>query len=225
MTITDENCEKTIVCSAEEYCGTEMDIYDPDEIPWEVAEMMPLTVSGINLGKFNRENTIEELKELLLKPFGLDKPFANEEYDDDEYEFEDEAAKEIIEALHGRFDEMVTLCNELIDEHASGGKEIKTLKVEATFGGRGDMIAGPDEILQEIFGYENGQNIFDAIDKNDDEDAMEKLTEMECMKNVTEESLEGLISFIREFDYAPGECTFTQTTMDDGKIEIQVDFE
>lgn len=224
-TITDENGEKSIVCSAEDYCGEELEIFDPEDIPWEVHEIMGLSVNGINLSDFNQDDSVEDLKKLLLKPFGLDKPFRNAEYDDDEeFEYEDEFAEEIIEALRDRFDEIVSSCNDLLNEHTSGGQDIKSLQTKAEFGGRGEMLANPDEILQKIFGYEDGQKIYEAIDESDEEAASEKLADMECLKKMTKESLENLISFVKECDCTPDECTVLQKVLPDGKVEIDIDY-
>lgn len=214
-------------CDPVEYCMTEMEFFDPDEIPYEVNEVIDVGATAVNLIKISGAKNITTLVAAITKPFGLDSYFTDDDDEEDEdYEedYEDENAAEIISELKERFNTMVDDCGSVLAEHLAKASDLKSATVSMEFSGRGEFLADPDEILGHIFDWRQKDEIVDILSV-DDEETLEKLRNLKYLKNFSDEALSTLVDFWNNCDCAPDVCNVTQTLREDGKIDLAITWE
>lgn len=212
-------------CDLLAYCMTEMDIYDPEEIPWEAKEAVDVGASSVNLIKISSASSLETLIAAITEPFGLDSYFEVEEMDDEEDEFEDEDTAEIIEQLQTRFNSMVDDCGSFLNEHLTKVSDLKGATVSMEFSGRGEFLADREEILRHVFDQNQKEEIVSILSKGDKDEIVEKLRTLQYLKNFSDEALDVLVDFWKNCDCAPETCNVTQTLRSDGKIDLAISWE
>ena len=208
-------------CDPVEYCMTETEIFDPDEIPYEVNDVINVGATAVNLIEISSAKNITSLVAAISKPFGLDSHFTD---DEDEEDYEDENAAEIISKLKERFNTMVDDCGSVLAEHLAKSSDLKSATVSMEFSGRGEYLAVPDEILGHIFDRRQNDEIVDILSV-DDEETLEKLRNLKYLKNFSDEALSTLVDFWNNCDCAPDECNVYQTLREDGKIDLEITWE
>lgn len=211
-------------CDPFEYCRTEMEIFDPDEIPYEVMENIDVSPSTVNLIKISSASSIKTLIAAITKPFGLDRHYEPAEMDEeeDEYEYEDEDAAEIIEQLMEKFNAMVDDCGAVLNTHLTKASDLKHATVSMEFSGRGEFLADPDEIIAHVFDRKQKNEVVDILSEDDEEAILENLRKLKYLKNFSDEALSTLLDFWKSCDCAPCECNITQTLRADGKIDLSI---
>lgn len=211
-------------CDPFEYCMTEMEIFDPDEVPYEVMENIDVSPSAVNLIKISSASSIKTLIAAITKPFGLDRHYEIAEMDDeeDEYEYEDEDAAEIVEQLMEKFNSMVDDCGAVLNAHLTKASDLKSATVSMEFSGRGEFLADPDEIIGRVFDWKQKDEIVSILSEDDEGEILEKLCALKYLKNFSEEAISTLLDFWKNCDCAPDECNITQTLRADGKIDLAI---
>lgn len=211
-------------CDPFEYCRTEMEIFDPDEIPYEVMENIDVSPSTVNLIKISSASSIKTLIAAITKPFGFDRHYEPAEMDDeeDECEYEDEDAAEIIEQLMEKFNSMVDDCGAVLNTHLTKVSDLKHATVSMEFSGRGEFLADPDEIIAHVFDRKQKNEVVGILSEDDEEAILENLRKLKYLKNFSDEALSTLLDFWKNCDCAPCECNITQTLRADGKIDLTI---
>ena len=216
-TICSESCDPVSV-----YLERGGDMFD--DVPCEVYEVLDLGYATLSLEKISNASDINELKNAIVKPFGLDKYLTAEdgfdEYDEDEYEEEEyeEDVVEMIEELRGRFNTMVDSCEEVFNQHFTKVSDLKTASVSMEFSGRGEFLANKEEILDKIFRWDKSNKLKEILKQ--EEDKINKLRSLEFLNKFTQESLENLVDFWEKCDYAPAMCEVSQKLCEDGTITL-----
>ena len=193
-----------------EYCCTEMgnsDPYDTQDILDEVYQSIDVRVSSINLIGISNATSVKALIAAITEPFGLD---CHCEKNKD--------ATQIVAALQKRFNSMVDNCGKVLRTHLSKVSDLKKAKVSMAFWGRGEFIAGPEEILQNIVGW--NQKIIDILSADNENEIMKKLRVLKDLDRFSDDSLHALIDFWKNFDYAYDSCNISQVLRPDGKIDL-----
>ncbi len=215
-------------CDPVEYCMTEMDIFDPDEVPYGVKAAVDVTPSSVNLIKISSAKSLNTLIAAITKPFGLDSHLSSEEMADEdeefEYEYEDEDgnATEIFEQLQERFNSMVDDCDSILRSHLTKVSDLKKATVSMEFGGRGEFLADPEEILGRIFEWKQKDEIINILSEDDVDEILEKLRALKYLKKFSDEALSALVDFWKNCDYPPDTCDITQTLRSDGQIDLTI---
>lgn len=231
---TAKNEQGTVICHEEcspfEFCQAEMGIFDPDEIPYEVNEVIDFSVGAINLSKICSSSSLSALMKAIKKPFGLDAHFSDDEFDEDDEdydddEYEDENAAEIIEQLKEKFNAMVDSCDQVLTEHLTKPKDVISAKVHMEFSGRGEFLADSDEILGRLFDYSQKEEVVQILGKDNEEDILGELGNLKCLKKFNRESLRTLIDFWKNCDSAPGICKVNQRLLPDGMIDLSISWD
>ena len=202
-----------------EYCMTEMDMFDPDEIPYQVVESVDISPSSVDLVRLSTACSLKALIAAITKPFGLD---AQPTYEDDKEE--NEIVMEVIEELRGQFHAVIDGCNGVLHTHLKQTSDLDSASVCMEFSGYGEMLASPDEILHRIFDGAQASAVIDVLDEYEEECA-EKLRELQFMEQFSDEALESLIGFWKNCDCAPENCRVTQKLRADRKIDLEITWE
>lgn len=209
-------------CDPVEYCMTEMEFFDPEEIPYEVMEALQLELLPVNLTKIRSASSLEDLVRAIKKPFGL---YRRVETDEDACTYEDGDAAEIIGQLQESFSAMVEKCDSVLSEHLTSVSDLKNASVSMEFGGYGEFLAAPDEILGEIFTWVEQKELIPVLDEDDEDEISNKLRSLNCLTSYTDEAINTLINFWKNCECAPSTCNVTQTLLPDGKIDLAITWE
>ena len=102
-------------------------------------------------------------------------------------------------------------------------KGITEARVKAEYGGYGEMLKAPDEILGDLFGSHVGKDVYRAIEEADGAGAVNAAKKALADWNIDEESVGKLVSFVQECEYAPECCVVRYVRKGNG--EISLDFE
>lgn len=210
-------------CDPCEYCMTEMDL-EPDDIPLEVDDQVSIIVNGhtLNLIGISSAKNISTLITAITKPFALDSHFTDDDDEDCIVEYEDETAEEIVNELKARFNTMVDDCNSVLAAHLTKVSDLTSATVSMEFSGRGEFLADRNEIIEHIFNYWERDEIINILSEDDEEEILEKLRDLKCLENFTDDALSTLVNFWKNCDYAPDMCNVTQTLREDGKIDLTI---
>lgn len=215
-------------CDLFEYCRTELEIFDPDEIPYEVSEAVALGNSLTNLIKISSASSVNALIAAITKPFGLDCHCSDETQEDDEEEcedeWEDENVAEIIGQLKERFDSMVDACDSMLHTHLTKVSDLKDATLSMEFTGRGEYLEDSHDILSRVFSRPETDEIVQILSEENPEEVKEKLRVLKCLERFTDESLDTLIDFWENCDY-PYTYNIMQKLCPDGKIALTITWE
>ncbi|MBO4578966.1 MAG: hypothetical protein J5715_02310 [Clostridiales bacterium] len=136
-----------------------------------------------------------------------------------------ESDKRVLVQYASEYNQMKDNCFKFMDEHIKSISDVKKLAVIYSFGGRGEDLAGPVEIIERVSGADRECVSLRGVLENDDPDtAFKLLKEMELFKNVDDESIKGFISFVKECEYYPNECTVVNTVNEDGTLHYEIDY-
>ena len=189
----------------------DMEDFDPEEFMGSMGGAF--SVSSMVLSDISKVSDVEELIEFIKQPFGFNSSWDDEDEDED-WESENNGIKD-------KMDSVADTCQEVVSEYLTKMSDIKNIEVDMEFSGRGECLASPDEIIEQMFGWERSRNIIKTLDMND----AEKLRSLKELEMYTDEALKVLFDFWAECDYAPDMCTVKQILKPDGKIDMEISFE
>ena len=189
----------------------DMEDFDPEEFMGSMGGAF--SVSSMVLSDISKVSDVEELIEFIKQPFGFNSSW-EDKYEDEDWESENNGIERKIESV-------ANTCQEVISEHLTEMSDIKYFEVNMEFSGRGEDLASPEDIIEQMFGWEQSRTIIKTLNMKD----AEKLRNLKELEMYTDESLKALSDFWAECDYAPDECTVKQMLKPDGKIDMEISFE
>ena len=175
----------------------------------------------------NAESMIEKIS--FFSPSEYPRYICLEEYicdaEEEEAEVEEEEVDEEAEECYRAFSETREFCEKFMEEHIKSVSDVKRIEVTYSFGGSGEDMAGPVEIIERVSGADRECVSLRGVLENDDPDtAFKLLKEMELLKNVDDESIKGFISFVKECECYPDRCTVVNTVNEDGTLHYEIDY-
>lgn len=139
---------------------------------------------------------------------------------EEEREAVDNALIEIKDCVNNVFEKYIAKMNDLC---------LNTMSLEFEFGGRGECLQDVFEIAEKVFGYECAEeigNYYDEFDETEDSDLFfDNLRQMKELKLLTDQSIEALVNFFVECEWAPDLCTITLKRANDTQIEMIISWE
>lgn len=151
-----------------------------------------------------------------------------DEYEDEDFEEEeegleqyDEDTQEAILEAKAKIEKIADFVHTFFHENVTDKDDIQEMSLSMEFGGRGEFLAGPEEILDKIFGWRNS-DVWDILEEQEDEETtLENLKALSCTKGMSEQAILELIHFWKECDYTPGMCNIGQE-LEDGEIRFSI---
>ena len=113
-------------------------------------------------------------------------------------------------------------CDSVLNTHIKKVSDLKKATINMEFGGFGEFLKTPDEILECIFGYSENDRILKILSGDDENEIIEKLQSLKYLEKLTKESLESLVDFWKNCNEAPDMCEVTQELQPDGMIELTI---
>lgn len=136
-----------------------------------------------------------------------------------------ESDKKAIEDYASEYNQMKDDCFKFMDEHIKEISDVKKLAVIYSFGGRGEYLAGPVEIIERVSGADReAVSLRDVLENKEPDTAFTLLKKMEIFKNVDDESIQGFISFVKECESFPDSCTIVNTINEDGTLHYEINY-
>ena len=206
------------------FCMNETDLLDPDEIPYEVAESISGFVDTTNLLAIQQAEDAESLIAAIQKPLDSIAVCLPDEEDEEEYEFEDESAAEILQQMDSRLTEILEDSTEALKNAITSPADLQSVTMDLEFSGFGEFLKDADEILDQIFEYEEKKQIV-AILEDEGEDAVAALENLDFMKAFTPSSIQAIVDFWQDCDCPPSECNVRQTLLPNGLIDMTISYE
>ena len=200
-------------------CMENLELMDPDDMPYEVVESISVGSGTIGLLDIAQATTATELIEAVKKPVDFISIYCGE--DDEEYEDEymDEEAAEILQQLQSALEEAAETCTTALEESITDPDDVESASLKLEFSGRGEFLRDAEEILNKVFTWDQSDAIVQALKQ---EDALEALNQLAFMENFTPDSLEALVTFWQENEAPPLMCDIHQTIQPDGKIRMTI---
>ena len=152
----------------------------------------------------------------------------NEEYEDDEFSEDGDILNKLVEKAEEIYREGSKEARQFLAENIKSKDDITEMYLSMKFSGRGEMLAGPEEILHAVFGYDDGQIIYSASTQGKEknpEDIAAELSAKSVAKDFTQQALMNAIQFVRELDYAPDEANVDETISDNGKFDLEFEYD
>ena len=201
---------------------------------WDVTKdqdgSISIWYSGPFVGINNIEKsdlTLDKLEDLLSKimdEIGEDIEAEDEDYDDEDFDYDeifdddedDEDYEEETEGWDAVGSQVLEIRRDMIKEfNAKLSDTSKVTEVVYEFGGRGEALAGNDEILEKVYG-DVGDDVYEAALSEDVE------TLQELLPLHSEEALAKLIEFVNQCeDCCPDDASLRFATNEDGRIELE----
>ena len=203
----------------------ELGVFDPDDIPYVVNEEVDVAPSAVNMIGISGASSLQSLKDSIKQPFGFNSRF--KKIEDGDYDDDDDYSEETIEAiqqLRGRFNSMLDKCDAVLNSHLSDVSDLKSAEISMEFSGRGEYLAGAEEMLNRIFDQKQRKAVVNILSKEDESKAAVKLRALSFLKNYTDDAISTLVRFWKKCDYAPEQCTIIQRLLPDGLVALDIDW-
>lgn len=221
--------------------------HDPDEIAEAVDYKLNLGIgSGFGLSEVQKMTDIDFAGQLAdaFSFYAEDNEGSNEEeffdeddfdeddfdeddFDEDDFDESDDLMNALIEKAIEKYHESSQKAREYLADNIKSKKDIEDMYVTMDFSGRGEMLAGPKEILDKVLGFGDAQKIYSAAKESDKE--VEKVASELQAKGVAKDySLQAVVNALRlakELNYAPDEASVKQTIAKDGKYDLEFSWE
>ena len=167
----------------------------------------------------NVESLIERLSFFGREDFDITPAFCNEDTSESDEKYYEQYASD--------YNLMKDYSFKFMDEHIKDVSDVKKLAVTYEFSGRGEFLADPIEIINEILDVDYGgaESILNVFENNDPDTALKILREKECFENVDDESIKGFFSFLNECEDIPDECTIVNTVNADGTLHYEIEYD
>lgn len=235
-----------VTCDPYEYCRNNLDIYDPDAVPWEITDVFSSGAESVDLNKISNASNVAELIKVLTSPFNFDNTinpdlvcdfeYDDEEcYDDEEEDYEDfddfdeygelsnEEIATALRTLVGYHNEITNSSNSILKEHLQKTSDLKSVKLVAEFSGRGDCLSDAEDIVGYLIkDYKQKREVVDVLNNDDKDEIINNLRGLTYLKNYTTTTLVNLVEFYKSFSDTYDVCRIVQTLTPDG---INVTFE
>ena len=144
--------------------------------------------------------------------------------EDDSFEQYDEATQEAILEAKANIEKIANVTHAFLKDNLTSIQDIKEISLCMEFGGRGEFLAGPEGILDKIFGYDSWE-IQEILEEQEDESVtLEALKQLPCMKHMSEQAILEIIHFWNTCDYAPCGCNIGQE-LEDGEVRFSISFD
>ncbi len=210
---------------------SDMENYDEADIFSPLYEFIDLYT--LNETKFSLSDIVaSENVNSLIK--ALEDPFKREEdrYDEDEYEEEDEYgetpeeddSEELAEVRAG-WKEQEKEYHKALAENIGSLSDISSADISMEWISRGEECPAPEEVLSMVLGQGAWEEISEALgdfEGCEKEELCDRIRVLDCCRNLTEESMEAIISMVTECDLCCEEYNIDQKLTDDGKIKISI---
>ena len=206
--------------------------HDPDEIAEAVDYKLNLGIgSGFGLSEVQKMTDIDFAGQLAdaFSFYAEDNEGSNEEefFDEDDFDESDDLMNALIEKAIEKYHESSQKAREYLADNIKSKKDIEDMYVTMDFSGRGEMLAGPKEILDKVLGFGDAQIIYSAAKESDKE--VEKVaSELQAQGVAKDYSLQAVVNALRlakELNYAPDEASVKQTIAKDGKYDLEFSWE
>ena len=156
-----------------------------------------------------------------------DEDWDDEDKRNDENDYEDEEGdimSLLVEKAKEIYKDGCRDAREFLAENIKSKDDIAEMSLTMAYSGRGEMLPGPDEVLQSVFGYKDGQEIYYAATADREKAAEDIATELlskGMAKDFTQKAVANAIRFARELNYAPDETNVEESVAEDGKIDLE----
>lgn len=217
--------------------NSDMENYDEADIfmpLYEFIDLYDLQESKFNLSDIVTAKSLNSLMRALEEPFkrGEDRcDEYDEEYDeDDEYseEPEEEIDEELAETI-SKWKEQESVYHKTLTESLTSASDIEEASISMEWLSRGEECPEPSTVWAMILGADAWDDITEALGEDYEDCEIEELcgriSELDCCKNLTEESLEEIIRMVTECDYCCETYNVEQTLTEDGKIKLSISWE
>ena len=149
--------------------------------------------------------------------------FAPDEFDLEESDETEGAASEALDKKNETLETMKHNFTQNLTGKVQTISDMKEVSLTVEFGGRGEFLKGADDVIGTIFGYSNFLKIEEIISKCEKEELIKnELSGLDFMKHFTEESIDGVIKFVREHGRESVECTVTQKLLENGMVSMEI---
>ena len=205
--------------------GTFYEEHDPDDVSSATAEKLGLGLGKVNLTEFIDKNAVEIANAFCF--FEED----SDSHDEDEWDDEDDVLNKLVQKSIEDYKEISEECIGFIKKNVASKEDITNMSLTMNFGGRGEMLAGHDEILSRAFGQRLGEAIYELIEKQfkngvqDCEKIADELALISGTEVYTRKALVNTVIFMKDTDYAPENLKVTETFAESGKIDVEYEVE
>lgn len=211
--------------------------HDPDEIAEAVDYKLNLGIaSDFGLSEVQKMTDVDFAGQLAdaFSFYAKDNEVLDEEeffdeddFDEDDFDENDDIMNALIEKAMEKHKESSQKAREYLADNIKAKKDIEDMYVNMEFSGRGEMLAGPEEILNRVLGSYDAQKIYSAAEESDKE-VEEVASELQAQGVAKDYSLQAVVNAIRlakELNYAPDEASVKQTIAKDGKYDLEFSWE
>jgi len=219
--------------------GTFYEEHDPDEVSSATVEKLGLGLGKVNLTEFIDKNAVEIANAFCFfeeDSASNDEDDCDDEWDDeddgdDEWDDEDDVLNKLVQKSIEDYKEISEECIGFIKKNVASKEDITNMSLTMNFGGRGEMLAGHDEILSRAFGKRLGEAIYELIEKQfksgvqDCEKIADELAMISGTEVYTRSALVNTVIFMKDTDYAPEKLKVTETLDESGKIDVEYEVE
>lgn len=194
--------------SVGEFLSEEIGNYNPVNIEEFLSKNRIKTITkAFSSFSFNLESEEDENEE---NKYDEDEEFDDEEFEDDDW---DDFDGEIWNKARKEINKKIKEAKEELENYSNKAFDHSTISFE--FGGRGEFLATPDEIIEKIYGDKLGGKVYSLALENNHE-KLEKLLPLH-----SKEAISKLIRFVEECDETTHkEIKLVFSENNDGKYDI-----
>ncbi len=223
-----ENTDETVLFDSNMESYDDSNMFAPE---YEFIDLYDLQESKFNLADVVAAKSVDSLIMTLEEPFKRGADRSNEEfYEDDEYSenYNEEVNEETSELL-SRWREQESEYHKALTENITSVSDIEEANISMEWLSRGEECPESSDVLAMVLGSDAWEDISEALGEDREECEMEELygriSELECCKKLTEESLGEIIRMVTECESCSEIYNIEQTLNEDGKIELTISWE
>ncbi len=224
-----EDSDENVIFSSDMENYDDADVFSP---LYEFIDLYTLQETQFNLADIVASENIGSLIKALEDPFKreedrYDEDEYDEEYEDNEYSEADES-EELSEVRAG-WTEQEREYHKVLAENIKSLSDIRNAGISMEWLSRGEECPNPEEVLSMVLGQDAWENISEALGEDWEDCEMEELcsriSELDCCRNLTEDSLEAIIRMVTECDLCCEEYNIEQELNEEGKVELKISWD
>ncbi len=207
----------------------EADIFSP---LYEFIDLYTLQETRFNLADIVAASSVNSLIKSLEEPFRREE----DRYDEEEYEEEEEYSEEPEEEENEELAEVKSGWKEqegefhrVLTGNIASLSDIEGAEISMEWLSRGEECPEPCDVLAMVLGEGAWDALSEALGEDPEEceteELCDRIRDLDCCRNLTEESLEAVIRMVTECEYCCETYNVEQKLEKDGKVSIIISWD